>query len=95
MVIPRPAIVAAVVAAVVMGIGTVAGAILGTGGGGSDLQNGAPLAATVSMNPNFWFRLKNRTFIHRGSGIFSCSWQASHTSWNPAASRSTSPFGLK
>ena len=51
MVIPRPAIVAAVVAAIAMGIGTLAGAILGTGGGGSALPNGAPLAVTAAVNP--------------------------------------------
>ena len=49
--IPRPAIVAAVVAAIAMGIGTLAGAILGTGGGGSALPNGAPLAVTAAVNP--------------------------------------------
>jgi hypothetical protein len=51
-VIPRSAIVAAAVAAVVMGIGTLAGGILGTGGGGSALPGGVPLSVTNTVEPN-------------------------------------------
>jgi hypothetical protein len=51
-VIPRRAVIAAVVAAVVIGVITLAAGILSTGGGGSALPNGAPLASTVSMDPS-------------------------------------------
>jgi hypothetical protein len=54
-VIPRRAWLAAAVAAVVMGIGTIAGAILGTGGGGRALPGGAALAVTSSIDPNVVF----------------------------------------
>ena len=52
MVIPRRAVIAAVVAAIVMGIVTLAASILSTGGGGSALPRGVPLAVTASVNPN-------------------------------------------
>jgi hypothetical protein len=51
-VIPRRAVIAAVVAAVVIGVITLAAGILSTGGGGSALPNGAPLASTASMEPS-------------------------------------------
>jgi hypothetical protein len=51
-VIPRRAVIVAGVAAVVIGVITLAAGILSTGGGGSALPNGAPLASTASIEPS-------------------------------------------
>ena len=51
MVIRRREIVIAVVAVVVMGLITLGAAILSTGGGGSALPGGVPVAVTASINP--------------------------------------------
>jgi hypothetical protein len=51
----RRALVAAGVAAIVAGVVTLAVSILGTGGGGSQLPNGVPLAVTASISPTVVF----------------------------------------